>query len=354
MWAGMLFFAFTMFRDKAGLFASLGRSFGAIASITEDAAALTARVAESGANISVRVASKFVKILDSSLTATEEFCVGVDLLNVTAERKVVRVASDSTASLTFWLEQGAGGVLPRDVRLDAAEAAWNLSEAVPLPHALHEKFDVRGRLVMWELKAKVLASGYRAAVVQCTIITFSPQWANVLWSMLELDWSKQNTMILHRTKEFRDALRPMPAHLLELSDAALETGTLPVIEQVPPAWLRRMGIRSPRVAVAVAWTALAVAITLMLWPQEPSEDAPSEDFENWQDVSSPSDEPPSDDASSVFHCIENWDGISEFDQGFQAPWLAEASTESFITPSKARESRRDSPRGKGSKRRIFY
>ena len=245
--------------------------------------------------------------------------MGVDLMNVTAQRKAARVAADSTASLTFWLEHGGGGVLPADVRLSAAEAVWNLSEAVPIAHAAEETFDVRGRLVLWELKAKVLASGYRATTVQCTVIAFSPQWANALWGLLEMDWSKQHSAILERTKAFRHRLDPLPVHLLELSDAALETGTLPVIRTSPPAWMRRLGLREPDSAAVAGWVVLATVVSFAVWAR--ADPAASDDggLDEWI-------VPETSVAPAPTPCLEDFSDACEFDASYYAPWISDNAT----------------------------
>ena len=236
--AGSSLFGLAMIFDRSGLFFSLGRSAKALATVAQDAATLAATVAEAGTNISVNVATKVVKALDTGVNAAEELWHGVDLRNASAHRQMVRAAAADKDTLIAWIEGGASGVLPPFARSPAAEALFNLSLTFPLIERHDEHFRASGSLTMWHIRGKVLFSGYIGAAITSTVITFEPKWSFIGWELLEMDWSRESNMIAERARALRLQLEPIPAEALELSDNSLETGSLPELPRRLPRWAR--------------------------------------------------------------------------------------------------------------------
>ena len=140
----------------------------------------------------------------------EELWRGVDLQNITGERRAVRAAAATNAAAVDWLADGAGDAIPAELRMKIAIAATNLSTSIPFVHQAGEIFDVTGSLVQWQLKGKQLRSGYQGFVVVTTIMTFSPRWANPAWEVLEFPWNKQQAAILAQMRRIALQLDAAP------------------------------------------------------------------------------------------------------------------------------------------------
>ena len=273
--SGMLGVA--MLCDRSGLFASLGATAASVAALSQDTAAVAARLAEAGSNVTVHVVFKVVRMLDKSITMGEELWSGVDLTEALATRKVVRAAAADAGVLMLWVGEGAGGVLPRDLRDDGAAAVANISVFLPVVHQAGESFDLRGVLTLWEVKGKVLPSGYRAIVVIATKVVFTPRWSNFFWEGT-FDCARESYTILANARILKDQLSPIDPALLELSDAALENGSLPKLRQPLPPFVLRLLRHLFATFGKYAWLVLmgivvgAAAVSTRPWVGEHDED----------------------------------------------------------------------------------
>ena len=84
--SGLLGFA--MFWGRSGLLASLGASAKAMASLSEDTAAVAARLAQASAQITVSVTTAALSTFESSLAISEELWRGIDLQNISTLTRI--------------------------------------------------------------------------------------------------------------------------------------------------------------------------------------------------------------------------------------------------------------------------
>ncbi len=199
-----------------------------MAAVSAEASA-AAKMATASSNVTVSVASAAQVAVESTLSAAEEFVVGVDTVNVSGERYISRLAAAHPTVLSRWVESGAAGMVPLVLAPKLALHLADLSEDLPTVSARGDEFAVAGSLFVWELRAKVLRSGWHGLSILIRDIRFHSQWTNPLWDLFGFPTERQKDRILAKAYTVVANFDPFDPSLLVLSDEALEVGTLPRI-----------------------------------------------------------------------------------------------------------------------------
>ena len=148
-----------------------GRNLLSIINDAGGAAVNVVRAAEgvtsSAANLTIAISHLAVGAISVSVSAAEDFCAGVDLHNVFAQRTVVRAGGASPFALELWVKDGAGGAVDNETRAPilAFVRAFNMS--VPVQQGSGQVFHAEGKYFSWRCEMRALSSGYFGLAVAC-------------------------------------------------------------------------------------------------------------------------------------------------------------------------------------------
>ena len=254
-------FLVTMFSEPS-LLKEMSRTAGAVANAAEGAGSLAGAVTHAAANATVAVTSTAAGIASTSLTLAREAWVGVDLLNVSANRSHGRVIADDLHVVKVWAgthPSFANVELDVDAVFGPAEA---LSPALPLAEWCDSFVDINGgRWIAWRVWTRRLHGGQLAVAFEVSTVMFTARWSNPLWEWLEVNPSDSSLEVLRVLSALLDTLPPVAEQDTSLTNAALGLSELPALPQAlpePPASRFRLWILAgilSMIAVVVGWKA---------------------------------------------------------------------------------------------------
>ena len=168
------------------------------ADVTASAGAAAIVIMDSGASMTATVKSAAVGLFSASLHAMEAAWHGLDLLDVRLNASSIKVMAASEADLARWVLANVPIVIPHAP--PEAVMAWasmisSLSMDVPAIAHQTEAFDEHSSFVFTEITGILESNGYFVIVAKVAVTGFSAQWANPLWSALDLNVSNEANQI---------------------------------------------------------------------------------------------------------------------------------------------------------------
>lgn len=214
--------------------AGLAIVVGGVANATQGMLQATGEVARMGRDM-----------LTTSGSLVHTMWGGVDLANVTAERKYGRVLAQDRDAMTQWFNDMPTDHVPFRAKSSFVSQSLRVSYRVPYVETSDEFLDVAGGAYWsWLMRCRHGDSGAVGCTFAVTIIRYEPTWAFVGWEALELPLTKANLQILPALHEVQRELEP-------LNLAALD---------IPDHWLNGAYFQLKRI-IKWVFTGMAIAIT---------------------------------------------------------------------------------------------
>ena len=203
----------------------IARGIGAVNNVAEGAGAAAQAAGFAVANATVGVTTSAREVMTSSLSLAKEAWLGIDLLNVTANRSHGRVVATSFKQIEAWADENPNFVL------DTRTVLWPIRTVGPeLPFAqwADSSTDVaRGRHLAWQVWARHLPPNYVAISFVALSVSFSPRWSNPVWEMFELDPRASSEQVLTVLSGITESLPSFPPEEISLTDDFLLVQKIP-------------------------------------------------------------------------------------------------------------------------------
>ncbi len=230
-WAPLFALASLLYGSGSGFgeaLRGLDRGVNAAANLADDVVSAAGTVTEVGANITVEVADLAVRALSKSKSLVDDAYAGVDVINVNATTSIIRIAALSSGDLADWVVAGGGGHVPDQAASTVGPLLRTMHPRLPLLDFGNASFEERGVFHRWTGKAKVLVSGYSALALSITRVDFDVEWSFFFWEMLS-DARRMHSRVLRNIDALLADVPPPPAELFVLTDASIDTASLPVL-----------------------------------------------------------------------------------------------------------------------------
>ena len=198
-WPAFLILSVALVRGTDSTFNHLARAVGASADVTVAASELAVKVLNStSSGISV-VASLAWAMTSSSMGAFEATWSDIDLVNVSAWRSQGKLVAPAPELLAAWL--GSAPALRVTACDDAlVHATWSagvrsLSAELNFVQNSQDFLDTHGSFSRVSFEVRLLELGEVVLTYELLNASFVPQWANPLWTLLEMDLDAQSSQI---------------------------------------------------------------------------------------------------------------------------------------------------------------
>ena len=190
----------------------VSRAVGASADVTVAVSDLAVQVLNRTSSGIAVVSTMVWAATSSSLGAVEASWHGLDLLNVTISRSRGRVQASSPKMLRRWLNSSTGQrvTLCRDAEVlqvwqDGLQSLQN-----GLSNLSHERAFLQIQGSFKRIAFQASWAGPDEAWMHYDVVgaTFSPRWANPLWTFVELSWESESRQIVNLITEL---IRQLPS-----------------------------------------------------------------------------------------------------------------------------------------------
>ena len=241
----LLLLIWLLYVDPSGITTNMSRIFAAWAVFSEGTVAAATTAVAKTSNVTVDVVLMAAKALDSGRSVASEAFIGIDVMNISGDRKIVRFAATSADAAALFVLKGAAGTVPAAVAPHLADAISNVSRSLPTLYMKDLHFDLGARtFISWEMKSRFLHTGHVAVAFSVVNADFGVQWANFLWELLELDLERHSGHILEGMLKHVDRLEPKNAAAWSVDDAAFPVDALPSLtsERVHSGVMRLMSL----------------------------------------------------------------------------------------------------------------
>ena len=215
----------------------MARTAGAVADAAEGAGSLAGAVTHAAANATVAVTSTAAGIASTSLTLAREAWLGIDLLNISANRSHGRVVAANLSLVIDWakLNPSFSNI---EMDIDALLLpALSVSPELPFAEWSDSRADLRsGVWSTWRVWARWGPTSRLAVAFEIHTVHFTARWSNPLWEALEVDHCSAS--VLSVLNKVLATMPPVPSQDLSLSDIAIypEASPPPLEQPRTRAW----------------------------------------------------------------------------------------------------------------------
>ena len=171
----------------SGPIGQVSRMMGALADVVEGGSSLALDGLEASAGFTSEVASWSRKALSSGHNVLASFMEGIDIVNVTVERKRARVVTTTGSAFATWVRTAAADRVAGtnvDARLQLAATAEAVSFWMPVVETERVLYSPLFEYGLIGVKAAYLPSGRVEIRWELVTANYVLEWANPLWEAL--------------------------------------------------------------------------------------------------------------------------------------------------------------------------
>ena len=227
-WSAVLGLAALTFGGDSTALKQLSLSCSRAALAAGDIAMAGATLVGIGANVSAAFTSGSLGALSTGHSLASEAWRGIDVVNVSASRSVLRAISRDTVDMERYLS--APTVMGRDplVLERLIRCAGNATRLVEVTEIADKVFGVEGYHRHILCRARILPQGHVAMAAVITSTSFLARWINPMWELVGLDTATEAAAILGTVETISAAFGPInPADLDVGNDAFPEASWVP-------------------------------------------------------------------------------------------------------------------------------
>ena len=177
----------------------VSRAVGASADITVAVSDLAVQMLNTTASGLSVMSTMAWSITTTSAGAVEASWRGIDLHNITVSRAQGKLIADNLVQVQTWLNSSEGRGIT-GCQSDAARSVWlqalsTLLQGVPAVASSHDFLDVHGTLTRVVFSTSWVAADEVLFQYEFINASFTPQWANRLWALLQMPWEDEGKQI---------------------------------------------------------------------------------------------------------------------------------------------------------------
>jgi hypothetical protein len=204
-WLGMAVLI-AVWQGNNSFLVELSKILGSVAAVTEASSGAVSVVLHQGTDLVTSASQAFQSVTASSLNTASVAWRGVDLVQLSGQRRTGRVLVEDASVLQAWLSSQTGrdvlGIYGQDVLQSWGQLAFSVQPNMPAAEVRHEELLLSGSYSAYSASAVLAWSGhvwFQFAVVNAS---FQPVWSNPFWELLECQLDSERDQIMLLVRDF--------------------------------------------------------------------------------------------------------------------------------------------------------